>query len=165
MSRAGAMKMSIVGDAALMKKLGTTVVEDMRRALGVGLYLEGNEIMADSARKVPLDLGTLKGSAYVTHPTESARGPEVEIGYGGAAKKYAEPQHERLDYVHPDIGEAKYLESVVNDRLAQFPARVRAYARRSLKGAAGLRGQFPQRPPEGAPPAPSKRKRRKGGAK
>jgi hypothetical protein len=67
----------------------------------------------ESQRLVPVDTGALKDSGRV-----SQDGLEAAISYGaedGAGRNgqdtaaYAVPQHERLDFEHPN-GQAKYLE-------------------------------------------------------
>lgn len=114
--------------------------ERMVNAVATGLYLEGNNHMGISKRRVPVDLGALKGSGYVTLPEVTATDVTVELGYGGPAKKYAIVQHERLDYNHPDGGQAKYLESVVDERRNSILSNVAALAKRAFD-----RHQKPQR--------------------
>lgn len=85
-----------------------------KQALAAGLYLAANNVMGKSKRLVPVDLGPLRASGYVTLPQELPGRTLVEIGYGGPAKDYAIPQHERTDYRHPDGGQAKYLSAAVD---------------------------------------------------
>jgi hypothetical protein len=70
-------------------------------------------VYEESQRLVPVDTGALRDSGRV-----SQDGLEAAISYGaedGAGRngqdtaKYAVPQHERLDFEHPN-GQAKYLE-------------------------------------------------------
>ena len=103
----------------------------MRAAARAGLFEGANVIMTDAKRRVPVDLGTLKGSGQVHEPTETADGLRCRMGFGDGAESYAIVQHERLDFKHPDGGEAKYLENAVN---AQADAAFRVMASR-LKGA------------------------------
>lgn len=105
-----------------------------RRAVGAGLYVLGNEIMTDSKHRVPVDLGTLKGSGYVTLPmTTTGKDVRVELGYGGPAKAYAVVQHERTELHHEDGGEAKYLENAVNAASGTALQRVREVARTAFE--------------------------------
>lgn len=101
--------------------------------LGGALYLEGETIMELSKRRVPVDLGALKGSGFVETPEYSGHKAEVTLGYGGpagyreavksgvpgelAAKVpgYALLQHERTDYHHRGQGEPFYLATAVDD--------------------------------------------------
>jgi hypothetical protein len=45
------------------------------------------------------------------------------MSFGGAAEDYAVVQHERLDYFHT-TGQAKYLESVLNESREHMLARI-----------------------------------------
>lgn len=75
------------------------------------LFLEAQEILTRSRRDfVPVDLGILRADSDVTNPRRSKNGSQVTIWYGaGPARKYAVPQHERLDFKHK-VGGPKYLE-------------------------------------------------------
>ena len=131
------VRLSLVGAEALQKAMRQApgrVIE----AVGAGLYGAGNNVMADSKRRVPVRYGTLKGSGYVTMPETSGTTVTVEMGYGGPAEAYAIVQHERLDFHHPEGGEAKYLERAVNAARPAIPREVAEIARRAL-----ARGQGP----------------------
>ena len=92
---------------------GLTELHRAMRAKGAqGLFEAGNMIMTDAKRRVPVDLGALKGSGYVTAPTATPGGTHVEVGFGGPAAGYAIYVHEDLSARHP-VGEAKYLENAV----------------------------------------------------
>ena len=73
----------------------------------------GEYIRARSTAIAPLRSGTLEGSAQV----ESVAG-KVTVRYGAA---YAAIQHEHTEFHHPNGGQAKFLQSVVED-----PATLRA---------------------------------------
>ncbi len=100
-------------------------VEAVPRFVGDALYEEGRAIIRDSQERfVPVDTGTLKGSAYVFEPKYSAGNVEIELGYGGAAAAYARVTHENpragktggvspsgRPYKHwAKVGQWKYLE-------------------------------------------------------
>lgn len=82
-------------------------------------------VFHESQRLVPVDTGALKASGRVTQD-----GLEAAISYGGEdgagrngqdTAAYAVPQHERLDFEHPN-GQAKYLEIPMHaqaDRVAE----------------------------------------------
>jgi hypothetical protein len=55
----------------------------------------------------------------------------VVLGFGGAAKAYAVPQHERLDYRHT-VGQARYLADAVLHRQKGLPGRIGADVGRQL---------------------------------
>jgi hypothetical protein len=96
------------------------------RALGGGLYREGEEVMADSKDKyVPVDVGVLRASGFVDLPEYEGTRVTVQIGYGGEAEPYAMEQHERLDFQHT-VGEAKYLERPMLEAANGFEARLAA---------------------------------------
>lgn len=79
-------------------------------AMGSALYQEGNDILRASKEIVPVDTGILKGSAFVNLPVVNGDEVSVTLGYGQAAKEYAEVQHEELSYYHKPPTQAKYLE-------------------------------------------------------
>lgn len=171
MARFGAMLVTLVGGDKLTEAFAR-LGERVPRALGAGLYLEANNIMALAVEKAPLDLGTLRGSGYVTHPVVEGSKVSLEAGFGGPAEKYALRQHEELAWRHPDGGEAKYFEKAVNQRSGQFAENVGAFARAALEsGDTTVTGGFPDDPSKaakvsGEPRAKRARKgkRRKGGA-
>jgi hypothetical protein len=72
------------------------------------LYDAASKIMADSAREVPVETGTLRASGFVQKPVSDGGGWSVTMGYGGLAKAYALIQHEG-DFSHPRGGKRKYL--------------------------------------------------------
>ena len=83
---------------------------EVRQAVGVALRREGEAILRESQRQVPVDDSPLKSSGRVVGPEMMAVKTKVAVTYGGAAKAYAEVQHEREDYAHSNGQKAKYLE-------------------------------------------------------
>lgn len=67
--------------------------------------------------------GTLRASGTVHEPERHGRRISVMLSYGGAARAYAVVQHERLDFFHT-TGQAKYLESVLNESRSSMAARI-----------------------------------------
>jgi hypothetical protein len=108
------------------------------KAMGAGLYAAGNDIMRLSKRLVPVDLGTLKGSGYVTLPDTSGDSAEIEVGYGGPAASYAVEQHERTEFSHP-VGQAKYLQDAVDQTLRSLPAKIAAVSNRAFQEGRGAK--------------------------
>lgn len=88
------------------------------KAAGAGLYAVGLNIMAEAVIKAPLDVGTLRGSGYVTLPEIQGRNVVAEMGFGGPAADYAVYQHENTALNHPDDGEAKYLEKAIDRQMS-----------------------------------------------
>ncbi len=92
---------------ANIRKLGKAYPQ----AMAAALYKLGVVIIAEGIRRAPVEFGVLRASAYVSPPQGEGVKASVELGFGTV---YALPQHERLDYVHPKGGEAKYLEKAIN---------------------------------------------------
>ena len=91
--------------------------------------------MAESKRRCPVSPlpapkgvvpGTLRASGQVHQVQQDGKYVEVTMSYGGAAQDYAVVQHENLDFFHT-TGQAKYLESVLNE---SRPYMVRRIAKR-----------------------------------
>lgn len=84
------------------KELRAALVAAKGRALteaGRALYLEGEAVMAESRRLVPVDEGTLRNSGLVEPPKIEGTVVEVTLGYGGASSSYGL-------YIHEGIGPA-----------------------------------------------------------
>lgn len=102
----------ITGIRELANALRRTRAE-MRAAIKAGVSMAGEQIRTESMRRVPVDLGVLRASHYVTEPEERGGIVSVVVGCGGGpAEPYAIVQHERLDFHHNE-GEAKFLENAV----------------------------------------------------
>lgn len=92
-------------------------------------------VLEESQHLVPVDTGALKDSGRV-----SQDGLEAAISYGaedGAGRngqdtaKYAIPQHERLDFQHPN-GQPKYLETAMHSQAEKVAAHLAAGLRKLL---------------------------------
>lgn len=70
----------------------------------------GEDVLALSAERCPVDTGTLRATGHVEGPTAKGDKVDIVVGYGGPAAPYALPVHERLGVRHP-VGQAKFLES------------------------------------------------------
>lgn len=79
-------------------------------AMGSALYQEANDILREAKVLTPFDTGVLAGSAFVDTPQINGAEVSVTLGYGQAAKEYAELQHEELSYYHKPPTQAKFLE-------------------------------------------------------
>ena len=100
--------MQLLGSRELDKIL-RRAKEKGARAADAGRYAVGLTILARSVPMTPKKWGVLRGSGYVTHPTNGV----VTVGFGGPAAAYAVVQHERMDFKHTEGG-PKYLENAVN---------------------------------------------------
>lgn len=114
--------------------------ERVKKALGAGLYMAANNIMTDAKEIVPLDVGTLQGSGYVTLPEETRAGPVVELGFGGPAGDYAVIQHEDQSIRHSEPGRgAKYLERAIDKHSGNLASDIAEFAKRALEANQGAR--------------------------
>lgn len=98
---------------AKLKKAAKVIPAEMAAAL----YQEALQIMAESMRRTPVDVGTLKGSHETSEPRWKGKWLQVDIQVGGPAAPYAKIVHERTDLQHQPPhgqgGQAKFLESAL----------------------------------------------------
>jgi hypothetical protein len=87
------------------------------------IYQEAQIEMTESKRRVPVDTGVLRASGFVAPPERNGNHISVTLSYGGAADNYAVIQHENLEFHHKH-GQAKYLESVLNESRQYMAARI-----------------------------------------
>jgi hypothetical protein len=86
-------------------------------------YQAAQKTMELSLTRVPFEVGTLAGSAYVDMPTYTAKSAVVEFGYYGP--DYIRRQHEDKTLIHPGKnstnptmgaqGESHFLSSAVSE--------------------------------------------------
>ena len=123
--------------ARTMRRIGSMPFVEFQ--LGTALYAEGEKIMTESKRIVPVDTGNLRASGHVFPPLVSA-GSTMTVGlrYGGTAAKYALSVHEnprsgRTGGITPSgrkrkryaaTGRWKYLEEPVTRALPGLMARL-----------------------------------------
>jgi hypothetical protein len=111
-----------------------------------GLRLQAEYTMTRVKRdRVPVDLGPLRASGHVKDPVRSGKDIEVTLGFGGPAGAgnlgetnteevgYALIQHEGIDFHHPGVGEAKYLEKQMNEDIPGMAERIGAEVERRLE--------------------------------
>ncbi len=133
------MSIALQGLSAIKRALGE-VGQAHSAAAGGALYLEASRIMAKSVPLVPVDLGGLKGSQFVSAPKVTAFGLTVQMGYG---KDYAVPVHER----HPT--KKKFLRIPFDDekpRAAKNIAADLGRLFRERKGFGNINHPFPTKP-------------------
>ena len=70
------------------------------------------DLKGKSQARAPIDTGDLRGSAYA-----EIKGNKATVGF---SSKYALIQHERLDFSHPQGGEAKYLENPLKENRDKY---------------------------------------------
>jgi hypothetical protein len=104
------------------------------RAQAQALRIEAEVEMTESKKRCPVYSptvgdrvdhvgGTLRASGHVEPVVVEGAKMHVDLVYGGAAQAYAIVQHENLDY-HHNVGQAKYLESVLMESLPSMGARI-----------------------------------------
>lgn len=108
------MKFTLKGTKTVQSRLRTLAAWYPER-IDSALYLEGEIEMTESKRRVPTDTTTLQKSGFVSFPTREGSRASVVLSYGGAAEDYAVVQHEDGSLFHPNGGQWKYLESVLNE--------------------------------------------------
>tara|TARA_R110000824_G_scaffold185016_8_gene365941 strand:+ start:449 stop:829 length:381 start_codon:yes stop_codon:yes gene_type:complete len=125
----------------LAKLLGA---ENMRRKIaklaaavpnkvGIALYSEALIEQAESMVRTPVDTGALRASHITTQPERSAGGGtiSVTIQVGGPAADYALQVHEDMEALHK-TGQAKFLESTINESAPHLAARIGARLKSDL---------------------------------
>ena len=84
----------------------------MARATARATYEIGHEILNKAIPLTPMDTGDLRDSGYVSWKPGGRGAIEVEVGFGGAAARYALAVHEMSEsnnFQEPGTG-PKYLE-------------------------------------------------------
>lgn len=101
------------------------VVRDLPDRVAKALFAEAQIEMTESKRRVPVDTGVLRASGTVHPPDREGTKISVILSYGGAAETYAREVHENLEAFHK-IGQAKYLQSVIDESRSHMLARLAA---------------------------------------
>lgn len=104
-------------------KLHGTALEE-RFLQGVQLWAEMTMTLA-KAVYVPVVTGVLRASGYVTEAIPHPDGYVIELGFGGAAAKYAFVVHERPKSIGQ--GKNKYLYKAVMDRVVTMQPEIAAW--------------------------------------
>jgi HK97 gp10 family phage protein len=100
------------------------LARDTRRAKQRALTKFANIEMTEMKKRTPVATGTLRDSGIVDPPTWNGDTVTVTLGFGGAAEQYAIYVHEDLEAFHP-VGQAKFVESVLNESERYFESRIR----------------------------------------
>ena len=103
----------------LMRGRLEAAARNLPQNVGKALYQFGEEVMAVSKERVPLDTGALMNSGYVSLPVQEGNTIVVELGYGGPSVDYALEVHENMNpHVHwkrPGSG-PKYLSGPMQEK-------------------------------------------------
>jgi hypothetical protein len=110
------------------------VVQNLQRlaqpkphVLGEALRDEGNRIMNESARLVPVDTGLLRSTAAVEQPRQEGPIASVTLRYGGyGMAPYAARVEWDVTLNHPHGGQAHFLQAPVFAATSGFTQRIAA---------------------------------------
>jgi hypothetical protein len=92
------------------------------RAVAKAMYQEMQVELTEMKRRTPVDTGMLKSSGIVLPPEEGKK-IRVQVVFGGMAAPYAIYVHEDLEAFHK-IGQAKFVESVINESVPYMTQRI-----------------------------------------
>lgn len=99
------------------------VIRDLPGIVGPALRAE-SEIEATEAKlRTPVNTGVLRNSIHVEGPYQRGQRISCDIVAGGAAAEYAIIVHEDLE-AHHTVGQAKYIESVINESAPHIAERL-----------------------------------------
>jgi hypothetical protein len=101
---------------------------DYQQRLKRAMREEAEIEMTEAKRRTPVDTGALRASGHVEGPDKNGQTFDVTWVFGGAAAPYAIYVHENEEAFHP-VGQAKFLESVVNESRSSMAARLAARMR------------------------------------
>jgi hypothetical protein len=113
--------------------------------VGAAVYQEAQVEMTEAKQRTPVSPtpapagvvpGSLRASGRVSPPEREGNSVKVTLSFGGPGIDYAVAQHERLDYLHT-TGQAKYLESVLDESAPHMAARLAARLKLDGEGEAG----------------------------
>jgi hypothetical protein len=86
----------------------------------LSLWEEAYALSANMTKRIPVDTGRLRSTAYSVFPEEQAGELIAEVG---VATDYAVPVHERTEVAHT-TGEAKFLENAIKERQDGYAKRL-----------------------------------------
>ena len=113
---------------AKLKALAERAPDVMLSALVAEAELE----MTEMKRRTPVDTGALRSSGHIANPRrDGSEEFAVDIAFGGPAAPYAVYVHEDPD-AHHDVGEFKFVETVVLESAPHLPKRIGERVMRSL---------------------------------
>lgn len=116
---AGFLSFEMKGTREMQAK-ASKLKADARRAMLRAVKKFQHEEGLESDKRVPVDTGELKESKFEVEPYWQGNQVIGGLGYGA---DHALVVHEDLEAHHP-VGQAKYLESVINESAPYFPDRV-----------------------------------------
>lgn len=111
-----------------LERLASLAPDAIGRAMRQEIEIEATE----AKLRTPVDTGTLRGTVHAFGPERRWRTIQVGIAAGGPAAPYALYVHEDLEAFHK-VGQAKYIESVLNEAAPHLPARILRRVESELK--------------------------------
>jgi hypothetical protein len=111
---------------------------EMPAEVAAALYKEAQIEMTEAKRRTPVDTGALRNSGQVSKPKVEPDGITVKLSFGSPLSQWKVserdgsihiPEHYAI-HVHEDlgafhkVGQAKYLESTINESGRYLPARI-----------------------------------------
>ena len=109
---------------------GGKIAAQIEAAQNRAAAVAAERLRAEAVARAPVDNGILRGSAAVTQ-TSFADAGTAAVSFDTV---YAARQHEELGWAHPNGGQAKYLESALNDLSGELQQIAAAEIRRALGG-------------------------------
>lgn len=97
-----------------MRARMTRIMKGFPSTIGQAAYAELQVELQECIKRTPRDTGALRASEHVTPPKIDGNRISIGIVAGGPSAPYAVQVHEDLEAFHP-IGEAKFIESVLNE--------------------------------------------------
>jgi len=131
--------------AKVLRRLGL----EAPKAVAAGLYQEAEATMTDAKVLTPVDTGNLRASGHVALPVIDGPVVSIVLGFGGPAGSgnhagqtnpedvgYAVWVHERVEVHHP-VGQAKFLETAIQQRSGGVAGRLATHLWRSWERITG----------------------------
>jgi len=118
------VQFTIHGADSVNRRL-TELLNSVPQKVAAALYAEASNILTEAQKRTPVEFGTLRASGHVVGPTTEGGNVSVIIAFGGPAAPYAVYVHENME-AHHNVGQAKYLESVIVESSPKLAARVAA---------------------------------------
>lgn len=133
----------VTGEADARRKLDE-YAKKYPDALAAAIYQEGFSLWAAAVKRTPVEFGVLRSSAYAAPPVTRNGETVVEVGFG---TDYAVKQHEETRYQHPRGGEAKYLETAMQEAMSGYLGRLASRTEANVRsGTKSLALPAPARP-------------------
>ena len=105
-----------------VKWYGDLILNDIYDKVDNSLLTCAADLQSKSVDRAPIDTGKLRESCVVDDIEMSNH--VVKIGYTKEVDEYSMVQHERLDFNHPNGGEAKYLENPFNENIQRYKEKI-----------------------------------------